>query len=174
MFPQLTTERLCLQPITNEDQQFIFKGLSHPDVIPFYGVQYTSFESAKAQTEWYDKIWAEGSGIPWKIVDRTSGEKLGVLSVYYYKPEHNKAEVGFWLMPSHWNRGIALESLNAAIDYWQSQKNLHRLEAFVEEGNHASSKVLEKAGFVYEGTMKDCEFKNGNYISLLIYALILK
>ena len=47
------------------------------------------------------------------------------------------------------------------------------MEAFVEEGNTASSKLLEKSGFQYEGTMHDCEIKNGAYISLRIFALIL-
>lgn len=173
MFPELTTERFLLAQILPEDQPFIFQGLSHPDVIPFYGVQYRSLEETGLQMEWYEKMWVEGWGLPWKIVDKVSGEKIGVISVYHHKPEHNKAEVGFWLLPAYWNKGVTLEALKAAIDYWQSQKKLHRLEAFVEQGNTASSKLLEKAGFQYEGTMRDCERKNGNYISLLVYAMIL-
>jgi ribosomal-protein-alanine N-acetyltransferase len=35
MFPELTTERFLLQQVVPEDQQFIFEGLSHPDIIPF-------------------------------------------------------------------------------------------------------------------------------------------
>ncbi len=174
MFPILTTERFLLQQIVAEDQQFIFEGLSHPDVIRFYGVHYESFETTKAQMEWYDKMLAEGTGIFWKIVDKATSEKCGVISVYYYKPEHNKAEVGFWLLPQYWGKGIALEALQTAINFWKEQKYLHRLESFVEEGNSASSKLLEKAGFQFEGKMKDCEIKHGNYINLLIYALILK
>lgn len=172
MFPQLTTERLLLQQIIPPDQPFIFKGLSHPEVIPFYGVQYHSYEATGAQMEWYEKMWTEGSGIPWKITVKSSGEHAGVISVYHYKPEHNKAEVGFWLLPSYWNKGIASEALKAAIGYWQTARNLHRLEAFVEQGNDASATLLEKTGFVYEGTMRDCEIKNGRYISLLMYALV--
>ncbi len=58
------------------------------------------------------------------------------------------------------------------MDYWKNEKSLHRLEAFVEEGNKASSRLLEKAGFRYEGMMQDCEIKDGRFISLLIYAII--
>lgn len=174
MLPELTTERLLLQEIKPEDQSFIFEGLSHPEVIPFYGVRYESFEATAAQMEWYKGMAEEGTGISWKMVDRATGEKMGVISVYYFKAEHRKAEVGFWLLPNFWNRGFALEALNAATAYWKNEKALHRLEAFVEEGNTPSGKLLEKAGFQYEGTMRDCEIKNGNYISLLIYALILE
>ena len=173
MFQQLTTQRLLLEQINPEDQQFVYEGLSHPEVIPFYGVRYDSFDAAKAQMDWYESLQREGTGLAWKLVEKTTGEKLGVIAVYLYKPEHKKAEIGFWLLPQFWNKGFASEALNAVIDYWKVEKGLHRLEGFVEEGNAASSKLLEKAGFQREGKMVDCEIKNGRYISLLIYGLIL-
>ena len=67
---------------------------------------------------------------------------------------------------------MTTEVLKTVIEYCQKEKDIHRLEAFVEEGNIASSKVLEKLGFVYEGTMKECEIKNGKYISLSDLCLI--
>ena len=172
MVPELNTERLLLVPIVPEDQPFIFKGLSHPEVIPFYGVRYASLEETSAQMEWYRKMEDDDSGLPWKLIERSSGTAMGVISVYFYQATHNKAEVGFWLLPEFWNRGFATEALHAVIRYWQENRQLHRLEAFVEEGNTASARLLEKAGFKYEGTMRDCEVKNGKYISLMIYAFV--
>jgi RimJ/RimL family protein N-acetyltransferase len=172
MVPELTTERFLLQQVLREDQQFVFEGLSHPDIIEFYGVRYDSIDATKKQMEWYEKNYNDGTGGPWKIVDKATGEKTGVVAYYFHKPEHKKAEVGFWLFPQYWNKGIATEVLTAVIKYCQQQKDIHRLEAFVEEGNVASNKVLEKVGFVYEGTMRECENKNGKFISLRIYALI--
>lgn len=168
----MTTERLLLKKIVPQDQQFIFEGLSHPDVIRFYGVSYTTFEKTAIQMKWYAFLLKEGTGIPWKIVNKQTGERMGVISVYLHKPEHNKAELGFWLLPQYWKQGFALEALKAVLHYWKTEKGLHRLEAFVDKGNAASSRLLEKAGFRYEGTMHDCELKNGEYISLLIYALL--
>jgi [ribosomal protein S5]-alanine N-acetyltransferase len=174
MFPQLETERLWLREVTDDDQAFIFEGLSHPEVIPFYGVRYNSFEAAKVQMDWYQTIYREGTGISWKLVHKQTRENIGDISVYFYKPEHRKAEVGFWLLPNFWNQGYAREALHVVIDYWKTEKVLHRMEAFVEDGNTASSNLLEKAGFQYEGKMIDCEIKDGRFISLLIYALIIE
>jgi ribosomal-protein-alanine N-acetyltransferase len=172
MFPELTTQRFNLRQVQPEDQQFLFEGLSDPIAMPHYGVYYKTFEETKTQLDWYEKNYIDGTGIHWKITGKASGEKVGVISVYYYKAEHKKAEVGFWLLPQFRNKGITSEVLKPVIKYWQKEKELHRLEAFVEEENTASSRFLEKAGFTYEGTMKDCEIKFGKYISLKIYALI--
>jgi ribosomal-protein-alanine N-acetyltransferase len=172
MFPELKTERLLLQEIHPEDQPFIFEGLSHPDIIPFYSVRYESLEATGAQMDWYRQLVDGGTGLPWKMIRKETEEKIGVLCVYHFNPQHRKAEVGFWLLPQYWNRGYAMEALQAAIAYWQDEKALHRMEAFVESGNTASSKLLEKAGFQYEGTMHDCEIKEGRYINLRIYAML--
>jgi len=172
MFPELTTQRFILKQVQHEDQQFLFQGLSDPVSTPYYGVYYKSFDETKAQLDWYEKSYKDGSGIHWKIIEKDSEENVGVISVYYYKPEHKKAEIGFWLLPQFRSKGITSEVIKPVIQYWQQEKELHRLEAFVEEENTASSNLLGKAGFVYEGTMKDCEIKFGKFISLKIYALL--
>ncbi len=93
MFPELTTERFILKQVQPGDQQFIFEGLSDPIATPYYGVYYKSFEETKTQLDWYEKSYNDGTGIHWKIAEKASGKSVGVISVYYYKPEHKKAEV---------------------------------------------------------------------------------
>lgn len=172
MLPNLSSERLLLSKVTDNDQVFVFAGLSHPDVIPFYGVRYDSLETTKAQMDWYAKNEADDAGGAWKIAERQTGNEMGVIAYYAHKKEHRKAEVGFWLLPEYWQKGFAAEALRLVVQFCQEQKDIHRLEAFVEDGNAASCKVLVKCGFVHEGSMKDCEIKNGRFISLDIYALL--
>ena len=155
-----------------EDHQFIFEGLSHPQVIPYYGVRYESLEASAAQMLWYAEIQNQGTGLSWIIADKKSGAPMGDISVYHYSAEHNKAEVGFWLLPQYWENGYAREALALVMVFWTKEKGLHRMEAFVEPENLASCRLLEKAGFIREGLMRDCEFKNGRYISLVIYGKI--
>jgi [ribosomal protein S5]-alanine N-acetyltransferase len=62
--------------------------------------------------------------------------------------------------------------LSAVLHFLINRKGVHRIEALVEEGNAASNAVLEKAGFTYEGTQRDCEIKDGRYISLRMYSLL--
>ncbi len=171
-FPELSTERFHLQQVTKEDIPFLFKGLSDPEVMPYNGVYFKTLEETYAQLEWYEKNWNEETGINWKIVEASTGENAGVVSIYYFKPEHRKAELGYWLLDRFWKKGIASEVIPAIIEYWRTERNLHRLEAFVEEENEASIRLMEKLGFVHEGTMRDCEFKFGRFISLRIYCML--
>jgi len=60
----------------------------------------------------------------------------------------------------------------ALLRYMRREKGIHRIEAMVEEGNTTSDRLLERMGFLYEGTMRDCEIKDSHYISLRIYSLL--
>jgi ribosomal-protein-alanine N-acetyltransferase len=173
MFTELTTSRFSMQQIMPSDQQFIFEGLSNPAVIEFYGVSFNSYESTSEQMEFYDTLLREGKGIWWKIVDRKTGERLGAIGFNNYQPKHKKAEIGFWLLPAYWQKGIISEVLPQLVIYLQEELKVHRIEALVEEGNERSCLVLEKIGFVHEGLQRDREIKNNKYISLHVYALIL-
>jgi ribosomal-protein-alanine N-acetyltransferase len=172
MFPELQTERFLLQQILHEDQPFIFEGLSHPQVIPHYGVQYKTLEETGAQMRYYSQLEREDTGTWWKIVDRWTFEKLGAIGYNNYLAQHHKCEVGYWLLPQHWGKGIVSEVFQCMITHLFDAKKIHRIEAVVEEGNVTSSKVVDKAGFVFEGTLRDSEWKNERYISLRMYSLL--
>jgi [ribosomal protein S5]-alanine N-acetyltransferase len=172
MFPALQTTRFLLQEILPADQPFIFEGLSHPDVIPFYGVSYDSLEATAAQIEFYKTIWEEKTGCWWKIVDKQTALPVGACGINYFSSEHEKAEIGYWLLPAYWRKGIMPEVIPAMVQHLFATWSLHRLEAVIEAGNEASCKLSEKLGFRYEGTLRDAEIKNGKRITLLMYSLL--
>ena len=63
------------------------------------------------------------------------------------------------------------EAASCIIKHAVEQMKLHRIYAYVETENQNSKKVLQKLGFEFEGTMKECEIKNGEWIDLEIYAV---
>lgn len=172
MFPELDTQRFLLRQIMPEDQNLIFKGLSDPLVIPFYGVQYKSFEETKAQMDFYDNLLKEHTGIWWKIIDRVTGQFAGACGMNSYSAVHEKAEIGYWLLPGFWKKGIMPEVIPIMTAYLFSNWKLHRLEAVIEEGNETSYRLVEKLGFIFEGKLRESEIKNGKHISLYMYSLL--
>src|SRR5215207_4849408 len=172
MFPELHTERFRLCRIEASDQPFIFKGLSDPRVIPYYGVQYSSLEATRSQIDFFHRIWNEKTGCWWKIVDNQQGCAVGACGINGYQAANEKAEIGYWLLPEFWKQGIMQESLSVMIRYVFANWKLHRLEAVIEDGNVPSIKLSEKLGFRYEGFMRETEIKHGKRISLHMYSLL--
>lgn len=168
-FPELVSSRYRLRQILPQDQEFIFHGLSHPQVIPFYGVRYETLEAAASQMEWYAQLWQERTGIWWIIMNEEQ-QSLGACGFNYYNPAHEKIEMGFWLLPEHWGKGVMKEVLPVIIAYIFSNWKVHRIEALVEIENQASCGLLAHLGFTYEGVMRECEIKEGRRISLAVYS----
>lgn len=82
----------------------------------------------------------------------------------------NSAEVGYWLGQDYWGQGIALQALNLLVDYGFNTLGMHRIYASVFEPNTASAKVLQKAGFIHEGTRRQSVYKNGQHLNELLFA----
>ena len=171
-FPHLETPRLTLRQILPTDINKVYEGLSHKDVIKYYEVSFQTLEATKEQMDWYESLWKERTGIWWGICLKGQRDLIGACGFYDYEEKHQKAELGYWLFPEFWGKGFASEALPPILEFGFDLMQLHRIEALVEKGNHASSQLLEKHGFNYEGTMQDCEFKNGRFISVHMYALL--
>lgn len=82
------------------------------------------------------------------------------------------AEIGYWLAPAYWNRGIATDAVVAMVEYAMGAFDLARIEACVFEGNPASARVLEKAGFQFEGRLRQSITKDGRTIDSLLYSRV--
>jgi RimJ/RimL family protein N-acetyltransferase len=79
-------------------------------------------------------------------------------------------EIGYWLGEAFWGRGIATRAVLAFTAEAFSRFALERLWAGVFEWNLASARVLEKAGYTREGTLRRAVFKDGRIGDQLLYA----
>jgi len=82
------------------------------------------------------------------------------------------AEIGYWLGEEHWGCGIATEAARAMVDHAFATLSISRLYAGAFEWNRASMRVLEKAGFTREATLKKAVTKDGRTIDLVLYAIV--
>lgn len=169
-FPIITTTRLLLRQFSDADLHNVFEGLSHPKVTPYYGVSFDSLEATKEQIKWFADIEENRTGIWWAVCSSDNKKFYGAVGLNSISSEHMKAEIGFWLLPEYWGLGIMKESMPLIVEYGFNRLGLHRIEGLVESENQNCKNAMAKLDFQYEGTMRDCEVKNGKYISLDIYA----
>ena len=102
-----------------------------------------------------------------------AGEAIGGIG-FSLQPDvaYRSAEIGYWLGEEYWGRGIASEALIAVTDHAFAHYDICRLYAHVFEWNGASARVLEKAGYVFEGRLRKSVTKEGKTIDQLMYAMV--
>jgi len=86
--------------------------------------------------------------------------------------KNEKAEIGYWLAQSHWGRGIMTNSVRRLCEFAFDEYHLLRIHAQAFTTNPASSRVLEKAGFTLEGTLRKGFFRDGKAYDVQCYGLL--
>lgn len=170
-FPEIRTERCLLRQIDPADKADILRGLSDPAVTEFMPIHYSTLDEVENQMEFYRNHWEFGTGLFWAIELLESNSFAGVMGLYDINQLRNSAEWGFWLLPEFRGKGIIRETGPHIMDYAFLELDLNRVKAEIEAENKASVKVMEKFGFIYEGTLRQCEInRQGKYIDLMIYS----
>ena len=171
LFPILTTPRLQLRQIEPADDiDNVYRGLSNPEVIKHYGISFRSLEATQEQMDWFRDLEQNGTGIWWAICSLDNQIFYGAGGFNGLSKEHRKAEIGFWLLPEFWGQGFMQEAFPVICDYGFNSLGLNRIEGFVDSKNHNCKRAVEKLGFKLEGTMRECELKEGKFLNVDIYA----
>lgn len=161
------THRVYLRPLQAEDKAALFEVVKHPEVAK--GNPWQSPENIQN----FDFSWGEKQsyfGKELAFCDNDTGSVIGSGGVYIDE-EHHKARLGYILHPPYWNQGYMTEIVKLLTSIAFERVGLHRVEATVYSFNQASSRVLEKAGYQYEGRQHEAYFIKGEYVSLDMYGL---
>lgn len=169
-FPTLKTDRFLLRQFVDTDLEAVYKGLSNSVINKYYGISCQSLELAKEQLKFFSDLEETETGLWWAICSLGEGTFYGAIGLNNLNKNHQKAELGFWLLLDAWHQGMIQETAPLICNYGFDNLNLHRIEAFVETENMACKKTMALLNFKHEGTMRDCEIKNGQLISLDIYS----
>ncbi len=83
----------------------------------------------------------------------------------------NSAEIGYWLGRSFWGRGIATAATRSLTAYGIQTLGFNRIFAHVFAEHAPSIRVLEKAGYHFEGRLRRSAIKQGVVRDQLLYAI---
>lgn len=83
------------------------------------------------------------------------GSLVGMIELMHPSATDRVAELGYWVAPGHRHQGYATEAARAMCDVGFRVLRLHRIEAGALARNHASIRVLEKAGLRHEGHYRE-------------------
>jgi len=174
-FPVLETERLVLRAPVLADAPAIFRIMSDPRVMRYFGAPpMTSLEAAEQRIAGLAADFAALRGIRWAIVPRAGGELIGTCGFWRLIKEHARAEIGYELDPAHWGQGLMPEAVGAALDFGFGPMGLHSVEAQIDPANASSRRVLEKLGFVQEGYFRESYYdpNAGRFTDTAVFSLL--
>lgn len=101
------------------------------------------------------------------------GKVIGSIGVLRQENIHRQtAELGYYIAEEYWGKGIMTEAVKQICRYVFEKSDIVRIYAEPFAYNSASCRVLEKAGFQYEGTLRNNAVKNGKIIDMKMYALL--
>jgi RimJ/RimL family protein N-acetyltransferase len=98
---------------------------------------------------------------------------IGSIGVFRCENIHNRtAELGYYIGEPYWGKGIMTSAVKQACEYVFAHSDILRIFAEPFSYNIASCRVLEKAGFQFEGLLRKNAFKNGEIVDMKMYALV--
>jgi RimJ/RimL family protein N-acetyltransferase len=129
--------------------------------IPVYmGEEFPTPYTRQAAESWLEIATASAPPLHYAVY--VDGTLAGGVGAFLFKAERaGVAEIGWWLNPDFWGKGITTTVVRAFVDEMFEHRGIARLWAPVMEPNIASARVAEKAGMRLEGVAPSFYVKDG-------------
>jgi RimJ/RimL family protein N-acetyltransferase len=141
----------------------------------FWG-DYIPIEEQMSKSEWMKSFdspteFQKMIGLKSYIIQKKDGTRIGLIHHRTNQP-YGTMEIGYFLLPSERERGYGTEAVQLVVDYLFLSKDIVRIEATTNVGNKASQRVLEKAGFKTEGTIRKLQLVRGVWTDHYLHSIL--
>ncbi|MFD4263505.1 GNAT family N-acetyltransferase [Streptomyces sp. NPDC058534] len=171
--PVLHTTRLRLRPFTAADADALFALHSSTRVMRYWdSAPWKERARADRFVSTCGKMADEGIGARVAIDRSSDGAFVGWCGLTEWNPDFRSASLGYCLDEAMWGHGYATEAAHAVLRWAFDTLDLNRVQAEADTRNAASARVLEKVGFVREGTLREECVVNGEVSDTWVYGLL--
>jgi [ribosomal protein S5]-alanine N-acetyltransferase len=171
--PTIQTARLRLRPFASSDADNLFALHSNAVVLRYWdSPPWTEHARAERFLEACGHISEEGTGARLAVERATDQSFVGWCSLTRWNPVYRSASMTYCFDAAAWGHGYATEAGRALLDWAFDALDLNRVQAETDTRNVASAHVLEKLGFVREGTLREDCVVNGEVSDSWVYGLL--
>ncbi len=168
----IQTPRFTLRPYRKRDLPSIAKHINDRKIIRdmMLTIPYPyTIRDAEEEYRKFRNIMRRKNPDRKAIAIEIDGETAGIVGISI---KGHQAEIGYWLGRAYWGKGIMTEVVKVITKYGFNELNLRRVQAFTLPHNKASMRVLEKAGYKFEGILRR-NIKTGNrYFDQCLFARV--
>jgi ribosomal-protein-alanine N-acetyltransferase len=170
----IETERLVLRKFQYTDDEDMLKyWVSDPEIQSMYAEPvYTTKQDVKELLDKYIIAYEKDNFYRWAIILKETDECIGQIAYFLVDGNNHFAEIEYCIGVNFQRKGLATEATLAVIQYGFDKINLHKVQICHKSTNIPSRKVIEKCGFVYEGTLRDFFYVDGQYVDRLYYSIL--
>lgn len=169
-FPRIETERLILSQLKEEDIPSVTKYLQNKifsDLTSNIPYPYTR-EHAEFWLKISKEAFDENTGYTFAV--RNKEEQI-IGAVGLHDRDDDKAELGYWMGKSFWNKGYITEAALGLIDFGFRELEINKIYATYFLHNPASGRIMEKIGMEKEALLKQHLKKDDEYFDVLMYSV---
>jgi ribosomal-protein-alanine N-acetyltransferase len=167
--PILDNANLILRPVTLADVDAWYGYLAMPHAIEHTSWNLKSSDDLCVAIKKYN-LDDPASPIRFVIVDHETDNLVGTIGFHTISPVNRTAEIAYDLHPQYWGRGIATLCCRAMVNWGFAQCGFVRVQATALDTNLASTRVLNKCGFLLEGKMHNYRMVRGAPRDFWMYA----
>jgi RimJ/RimL family protein N-acetyltransferase len=153
--PTIETERLILRPFILDDAPEVQRLAGEREVAANTLTIPHPYEDGMAE-EWistHQGGFEKGELVNLAITRRSDGALVGAIGLVV-QPQHERAELGYWVGKPYWNQGCCTEAARALVGYGFETLGLNRVYSHHFARNPASGRVMQKIGMIHEGRLR--------------------
>ena len=171
----VASPRIRLRPPVEADAEALFPIVSDPELPKHMSwAAHASIDETREFVRWCSESIAAGTHMTWLV--EHAGAPIGCIALdgitwNVRAIRVDRAELGYWLAPSFWSKGLMTEAATLATRWGFETLGLHKITVSCFEPNIASKRVIEKLGFRYYGRQEDDVYRDGAWYAHLRYEL---
>ena len=170
--PTIQTERFIIRPFKEADAELWQNWDVDPEIQAHMPEPMNKPQDIAEQYEYIKECEEEEDGYYWSI-ETLDGVTIGTVALTDINEHHKLAEIGIVVGDKeYWVKGVATEVISTVINFAFTEAGVVRISAETEVKNIAVSKVLEKVGFIQDGTFTSARVKSGKRVDVKHYGII--
>jgi RimJ/RimL family protein N-acetyltransferase len=167
-------DRIRLEPLTLEHHSRMCEIGLDPRLWERTTIRVQTPEEMRQYIELALRWQAEGTGLPFAMIDKSSGRLIGSTRFHHASPENRRVEIGFtWIEPQWQGKRINYEAkylmLRHAFEVWHCE----RVEFRADSENEPSRRALQNIGAKEEAVLRRAVLSvHGGPRDLVVYGIV--
>lgn len=167
----IRTGDLCLRMPELADVDGLLPAFSDPELRDAGNLPAFGRDELVANLAELPALAETGRLLPLAALDVRTGEVIGAGMLHHLDTERRIVEIGYFVLPKARGRGVATTIARALAEHAFSV-GVERVAAYVNVGNTASERVLERAGFTREGVVRSMPKPDGKRVDKTLFSLL--